>query len=433
MKVLLIGDLRCIANYGAIATTESLYTLIKNEHNADTIDTIDYRSIIAPSPQNGFLKSTEEIKDEIERYDSPEPHWKRFIKSKSAYRIYKKIKNLTSQKKTQQATLPHVPYKLSCYADFSNQVLNNEKLQYEYKKIKAADIIIINGEGNLVKGTDSRGIYRIGGLYILFMAYFCKTVMNKKTYIVNHTVDPQNDDIKEIIQFIYPLLDGVYVRERLSLNLLNSWGVDNARFVPDALFSAGLENKMWKPNKILALEKIDFSSPFICIGDSSAIQNKNGKIDWDIEKTYIKLINSLKTICPQIVFVDGFTGGCEEINNALRKTKTPCVSLKNANYKDLYQIFKHCSLFISGRWHASILSLMAGCPILLWGADSHKTRALYELIDYPFDFFEIKSIPDEIQHITLEAKKAINYDMSAIKKRVNELSEMSLNNVNMLK
>lgn len=433
MKVLLIGDLRCVANYGAIATTESLYTLIKNERSVDTIDTVDYRSIIAPSPQNGFARSAEEIKEEIEQYDSPEPYWKRFIKSKSVYRIYKKMRNTAAQKKTRGVSLPHIPYQFSDYADFSSQVLNNEKLQYEYKKIVAADIIIINGEGNLVKGTDSRGIYRIGGLYILFMAYFCKSVMNKKTYMINHTVDPQNKDIKEIIRHIYPLLDGIYVRERLSLNLLKSWGVDNARFVPDALFSADLENRVWKPNPILALEKIDFSSDFICIGDSSAILNKNGKIGWDIEKTYISLINSLKAVCPQIVFVDGFTGGCEEINNAVRKTKTPCISLKNANYKDLYQIFKHCSLFISGRWHASILSLMAGCPILLWGADSHKTRALYELIDYPFAFFEINHIPEEIRHITQEAKKAISYDMCAIQKKVNALSEMSLDNVNMLK
>lgn len=433
MRVLLVGDLRSAYNYGAIATTQSLYDLIKTRVAEPDIDTIDYRSFIAKTPLDGNKPTVEEIlKERKSSLNQVEPALKRAIKNNSLYIKYKRASADKNRPPQRTADLPHIPAHYDDYDEFSKKVLNREELEYELNKLQNADIVIINGEGNIVKGTNSDGIYRTGGLYVLYMAYLSKAVLGKKTYLINHTVDPQNDEIIDMIKRIYPILDGVYIRERLSYNLVKSWGIENIKFVPDALFSADLDTKNWQPGKRLELEKIDFSKPYICLGDSSAVLNKNGKIGWDIEKTYIGLIRELQKIIPQVIFVDGFTGSCREIADAVRKTKIPCVSLKNADYVDLYNIFKGCSVFVSGRWHASILSVMAGCPIILWGADSHKTKALYDLLDYPYKFFDINTIDKSIDEICNEVQKVLADDFSKYDDKINQLRKLSKNNIDML-
>ena len=113
-----------------------------------------------------------------------------------------------------------------------------------------ADIIYINGEGNIVNGTDQYGKYRMGARYILFMAWVSKIKYNKTTLMVNHTVDPNNSNAFEMISHIYPHLDEVYVREPLSLPILEKYKINNGKFVPDALW-AYKPSKHWEIPDIL--------------------------------------------------------------------------------------------------------------------------------------------------------------------------------------
>ena len=97
---------------------------------------------------------------------------------------------------------------------------------------------------------------------------------------------------------------------------------------------------------------------------------------------------------------------------------------------------KRAKLFVSGRWHASILSVLANTPILCWGADSHKTRSLYTLLDYKYRFFEVASLPANIPELIDEAKRITN-DAQQIKEimtvKVNEYSTLTRKNITVLK
>jgi polysaccharide pyruvyl transferase WcaK-like protein len=64
-------------------------------------------------------------------------------------------------------------------------------------------------------------------------------------------------------------------------------------------------------------------------------------------------------------------------------------------------------IFISGRWHASILCILSGTPILLWSADSHKTKGLYSLLDYPYKFFQIDTLPLHVDEIVIQTKEIL--------------------------
>ena len=56
-------------------------------------------------------------------------------------------------------------------------------------------------------------------------------------------------------------------------------------------------------------------------------------------------------------------------------------------------------LFVSGRWHASILSLINETPVMLFGSDSHKVKALNDLYNNIFPYFSIEMLGQNSERI----------------------------------
>lgn len=408
MNILVVGDYSDCLNYGAIATTDCLLKMIRdNMTPSDNLKTIEYRSFLGATSVEGHKMTAEQ---NLEKERAPRLNGKKKTIKRALYKLHildavSSLNKVIGRANYQEFRQPHVPITLKEYPAWEMKYKNNEVLQYEKALLKWADIVLINAEGSIVKGTDARGIYRLSALYVLFIAYLTKKVENKTCFILNHTVDPHNRDAIEIIKYVYPLVDGIYLRERLSINLLEKWGVSGAEFIPDALF-AYQPDMNWEPSDAIK-SQIDFSKPYICLGDSSGLFASGISIRWDIKKTYIQLIKELKKICPQIVFIDGLNVRSEIIEDIVKKEQIGRISLLNSDYHDLYHIMQRSQIFISGRWHTSILTLIAKTPILLWGSDSHKTEALYDLIDYPYKFFDIDSLPIHTEDIALEARKII--------------------------
>lgn len=403
-KVLFIGDLRTAYNYGAIATTETLMRMIENEHYNIEIKYIDYRSLYSPTPIEGYKPLDVNFPSKT-------------IKQRISSLLPNKVKKIIKKSLNIKDQTDFVPYKYNQYENYFASMQSGESLQFEKKMLEWADIVYINGEGNIVNGTDKQGKYRMGARYILFMAWVSKVKYNKPTLILNHTVDPNNTNAFEIISHVYPLLDKVYVRETLSIPLLEKYGIKNAKFVPDALW-AYQPTSNWQPSEQIKKE-IDFSQPYICIGDSSGFQNAYNKVKWDVSTVLSNIVDELRKITPQIIFVDGYAGGNKDINKLVRTKKLGYVNLRNCSYHELYHVLKGANLFISGRWHASILSTIANTPILLWGSDSHKTKSLYKLLDYPYPFFEVATLPVNIDDLIATAKDILK-NSEQIKKIMRE-------------
>lgn len=389
-NVLFVGDLRPVNNYGAVATTEMLLKLLQDENLNVNYKLIDFRSLYNPTPVDGF------------KTESKPCVLKCIVKKLLPTSLIKRIRNNYIGNQNND----FVPYKLSQYEDYYCQMNDGKILQYEKKLLEWADIIFINGEGNIVNGTDKFGKYRMGARYLLFMAWVGKIKFNLPTFIVNHTVDPNNYNAFEIIENVYPKLDKVLVRETLSLPLLEQHNVKNAEFVADALFTYKPAED-WQPSEKLS-RQIDFSKPYICIGDSSGIRNAYNQVKWNVVDVFSEIIDKIKQIIPQVIFVDGYNGGNEDINRVIRKNKIGYVNFDNCDYHDLYQVLKRAKLFISGRWHASILCVLANTPILSWGADSHKTKSLYTLLEYPYRFFEVSTLPTNIPEMIDESRNILN-------------------------
>lgn len=425
MNILFIGDFRPAANYGSIATTECLldmvYPLLSDN---DHLRIIDRRSYDRQTPPTGFKS------DVI-------PKYKRFIRKV----IPLKVRSLIRLKKEfvpccieDFRKKEHIPSLFSEYDWYSSQILYSEN-NYEKMLLEWADFVLINGEGTIVKGTDKYGVYNRGGRYTIWMAYAAKKIFKKPACLVNLTVDPGNRDGLEMVKNVFPLVDYLSTREPLSKIKLEDIAVNNALYVPDALFSYTPQGD-WHPTKYLS-SIIDFSQPYVVLGDSTAL-NRNPFQDgvrWNVVSTYTTIYLKLKETFSQVVFLDGFNGKNESINRFIKKNHIKPIRLKNTTYHDLYHVFKHSKLFISGRWHASILATLSSTPILLYGSDSHKTKALYAMLDYSYPFFETQTIPLHINELIDNAVKITedNNIREQIKEKVAILKIESHKNVDYLR
>lgn len=426
-KILFVGDLRTAYNYGAIATTEALMDLVEDVAKDAEIRYIDARYFWGNAPQNGYqqINYKEQIQNQ-KLFKNGVKNWKKKTK------LHKYLTEKKDEERRKLGLFDTSPTRYDMYDFAVKKIKNGEMWQYEKSQIEWAEVVIVNSEGNIVNGIDKHGRYRHGGRYVLFFEYLTKVIFNKPCYVINHTVDPKNRDIKKIISEIYPLLDSVCLREKKSIRLLNEWGIQNAKYVPDALWSHDFETDE-EVKCPVSLKGFDFSKPYICIGDSSGILNRYSTVKWNVVETYTSLITQLRKVCPNIIFVDGFNGTNKAINKVIKKNKLKSVTLSDCNYHELFYVLRSAKVFISGRWHASIISLMAKTPIVLWGADSHKTEALYDEIGYNYEFFDIATVPLNIDRIAAEVTKVLDDSHEEVWKKVAELKKLSRCNVDMLR
>lgn len=424
-KILFIGDLRVDYNYGAMATTTCLLDMLnRQEYNAE-YKYIALRSLYGPTPRKGFPKETKARNDILDR-----------VKSVIKLIVPHKIISIIRGSKSSQNSSDFVPFKFSQFEEYYRMMMDegSNSLKYEKDLLTWADVVFINGEGNIVQGTDKYGKYRLGARYILFMAWVSKFKFKHPTIIVNHCIDPGNVNAFEMIEGIYPNLDEIIVRDPLSLNMLKNHDILNANWAADALFSYQPLEKDWEPSAELK-KQIDFTKPYICIGDSSGIKNSYNQVKWDVVSVFSEIISKLKEVVPQIIFVDGYCGENKLINQIIKENNIGFIGPQNCDYRNLYQVFKRSEVFVSGRWHASILSVLANTPIVCYGADSHKTRSLYAILEYPYRFFETSSLPVNIDELVKTVKEVIGNKCiikTNFKSKMDSLSDNAFENARVL-
>ena len=403
MKVLLIGDLRTAYNYGAIATSDALIKLIEEVPDVD-LRTIDARSFFYVTPEKGWTYTAVEA-----------------VEQRFANRVNRLPLDRTD----------NIPCRFDQYEEAIDRINRGLEFRYEKKMIEWADIVLINGEGTLVHGTDENGRYRREGRYVLFMAYFAKQIMNRACFIINHSVDPNNRDTWDVIKHVYPVLDGVYVREHISEDNLVKRGItNNVQFVPDALWTFNTEDNFILPSHIT---RESLGNNYVCIGDSSGVRNDYSSVRWNIFQFYTELISRLKREFSAVVMIDGFGGKHQEIREVVERNRIPSVNLYNCDYTQLYSLLSGSRAFFSGRWHASILSLLGETPVVLGGADSCKTFGLYDLMQSSADFFDINAWPLNCDRIVDSIIKLAGERESSFSEKIVKYRNDAANNVDMLK
>jgi polysaccharide pyruvyl transferase WcaK-like protein len=281
----------------------------------------------------------------------------------------------------------YMPLLIEEFDDYAQLVKEGSTLMMEKRAIDNCDKVVINVEGGLTHHTNAsrcEGKYRARTRYVLFLAYYAKKFCGKEVSVINHCVDPGNSTAEEMIKKIYPLIDRCWVRDHLSKKNLENLGINFAKHVPDALFN------------FQYLENSPKEREYICISETATL----GYANWDFINFYESLIKKLQKLGQKIIFIDGnMWKATEALQSMCSKLNVQWVHVDNTSYKDLAKLLRRSKVFFSGRWHASILATICGTPSVLFGTDSHKTKALHEELNYKGRFYEVDDLPSYIEEI----------------------------------
>lgn len=312
-----------------------------------------------------------------------------------------------------------------------NNLLKNknkyENIDFIINAILDCDAVVVNSEGSFIF-TDPPRRDTLFFLMINDLAFLYK----KPIHFVNGMLsfDPDNKCNKSIFEATltrYLNAKFVSVRDLTSLNYLeksiNSNHNKNFKYIPDALFTwnkkylEGSFNKRIDDQNIL----IDFSSPYICVGGSSlAAKNQNLAAS-----KYISLVNMLKKLDIKIILVQTCDGD-HFLRRVASETNTQIVPVTIDIFRGI-EILAGAKLFVSGRYHPSIMASFGGSPCIFLKSNSHKTLSLQQILKYQaIKEFSAYPSTDECEEILSDAQtilEQVPHQKETIKNTVRELSE----------
>ena len=318
----------------------------------------------------------------------------------------------------------------------------NQKLEFIYESVKSCDVVVINGEGDMIFTTPTRR-----KLLFLLMVIELADYLDKPVFYVNAMVsnDPEGKRNEETVNASIRCLEKcqlVALRDPESLEIVNSFKANiNSQLVPDALFTwQHYFNQNNLPNNgdfIIPFPeadeyfgKFDFSQPYICIGGGSgAIRDKEKAA---IE--YVKLVEKIKKLGLKVYLVENCQG-----DTFLRKVAAVTdTAIVPVHVPILLggAVLANARLFISGRYHPSIFASLGGTPCIFFDSNSHKTRSLQRVLVYEnTEVFSPFPTVEECENIFYLAKEILgdgDTRRNSIKKIAKKRAEESRRIINFI-
>ena len=439
MKIVYVGDNRNRGNFGCRATSTALSQIISKDNeivgriygnytNKDTGELFFYKY---------FPKWVYKACGELRYWKHLKPAFYWFFKTLKRNKYYfsnfdfinydfdKSINNLIK-------CLPANPH------------LNEFDLrQYDF------DALVVNGEGSFIMATPP---WRECLVEAMLMYWAEK--MGKKVYYLNGMLsdDPyseHNSKTIEILQPIFSEAEVISVRESVSFEYATKKFKNiNLKKYPDALFSwynyinddFSVENGKYiigmSGAKDNSFTDFDFTKPYICISASSSIttvtSNKQEAIN-----IYSSLVREVKEKFKDLnIFLIEVCEGDKFLNIVAKETNTPIIPI-DTPILSAAKILANARLYISGRYHPSILASLGGTPCVFMSSNSHKTYSVQELLEYDV-IEEFNVLPDENERkkiIELGKKKLDKGEelRVKIKNRCLELSKETIEQRDLLK
>lgn len=371
-KILYVGDGRCRINWGARATSEALCTILEADNSVEIV------------PSTAKLPSYSPIL------------YSRFISAGFLKTVVKRKKSFFFR----------ILFSLLRRAGFKNDYISEDidesirtflkvksfypKLNDIYNKIKDCDVVVLNGEGTMILSTPPRR----WALFFLVILKLSKQ-LGKKAYFVNGMISEcpvtglNKKTVAQMVE-VFKECDGIALRDKFSYKMLKEMAPDlDCEYIPDALFSwfpkflneANLplngDTFPW-PEHDRYFNGFDFSQPYICIGGSSGARYSSNATT---VARYVSLVNKLKETQMNLYLVPTCSGD-KFLKEVSVITGVPIIPLHISVITGA-AILANAKVFVSGRFHPSILASLGGTPCVFMGSNSHKTLSLQEVLEYP--------------------------------------------------
>lgn len=251
------------------------------------------------------------------------------------------------------------------------------------KIISKVDIVIINGEGSPIFTTPPRKEF-MKHLDVIRLS----TLLGNEVRYINSMVSEcpvsgiNADTEKEAIE-AFNKCSVVGLRDPLSYSLIRN-KVKNAVYVPDILFKFSQSRGFKYADKYLDTT-LDFSieqksGKYIGISGGSWPLMADHPVESKVEgyKRLIAKIQTSKQRNVVLISTCNADAWLEKLANELGLPYIP-VGLDSSKFSN---VFRKLDIFISGRFHPSILASTHGIPCIFFESNSHKTMSLQKMLKY---------------------------------------------------
>ena len=259
-----------------------------------------------------------------------------------------------------------------------------------FDRATEADILVIDGDGDIIFSTPPR---RTALFFLSMMELAIR--LKKPVFLVNSMISDcprtgRNDATLNACRRLLGKCNAVVLRDPESLSYVQAEMPEaKSSLIPDSLFS-------WFPlyqtrDPILPVNgdfllpfpereafwgKLDFSQPYICIGGGALA-------GWDPDRAvrcYSELVDAMQQLGYRIVLTENDLP--DSFLHQVAADKGLGVVAANTSILSCGAILAKARLFISGRYHPSILASLGGTPCIFLGTHSHKTSSLSRVLEY---------------------------------------------------
>tara|TARA_B100000242_G_C43051228_1_gene491144 strand:+ start:2036 stop:3301 length:1266 start_codon:yes stop_codon:yes gene_type:complete len=410
MKVFLFNDSTSQNNWGCRATTLGLIKLIE-EGGHEIVGSMQLEKISTIKTNNvtSVLKK---------------------ILKKNKY-LFKLIRSLAWNVKKMGGYRLGFISSFKDFDGFSKMILSQRIWKQELPQMQVADLILVNGEGSIY-GNEQKGFFT------LFVCWFAKIKLNKRCALVNHTLDLSNPNMESIAKIVYPMLDDISFREKISEDKYKKiCNIDKNLFVPDAAFVHKVNTheslRTFQNNnkeKLLGLNIIEDN--YICILGSSILGRPEKSNLFPIDQ-FLFLVEKLLQQKYKVIMVASDTTDESPFKKIAILKNLPFFGA-STDLKSGIAILTNAICLIGGRWHPSILASLGGTPSIMMSANTSKTKAFLNMFDLPdkiYDPFSLDQSSDSIISLLLNYQQ-ISDLRSKIKNKAIRYSELAKYNIRSL-
>jgi polysaccharide pyruvyl transferase WcaK-like protein len=424
MKLVYIADNRCRTNFGCRGTSIALSQLISRDHQI-----IGSISGVYTHENGGPIFFVPGLPAWNYLLLSKLPGWK-FVKMVWVRLIGKRHRLYRFFDFVCDSPTKSIRNFQRCLA------VNPHLKEFDISQYGFFDGIVINGEGTMIMTTPPR---RDALIYFMFIEW--AKLLGKKVYLVNAMFSDcpatgANENTKRTMYEVLKKCTFISTRDPISLDYLkNNFPEIHAEYIPDALFTwQRYIDQIPKINNgryILPhgqetdadFEQFDFSKPYLCISGSSLAA-------WDQKSAYTRYKELVEEVKKQIklpVYLIQACDGDQFLIKVGNDTNTPCLTVQ-IPVLAAARILSSAALYISGRFHPSILASLGGTPCVFLGSNSHKTWGLQKVVE-DHNIIEFSALPSskEIIEIIVLAKKKLN-EGDKLRKRIKTIVSLRSKN-----
>ena len=252
--------------------------------------------------------------------------------------------------------------------------------------VKKVSYVFVNGEGSLYDQNDCKG-----RVMIKFMGSCIQ--MGKTVFLLNSGYDLKSkSDIALFQRCISPKFK-VLLREPFSLrNFQKHYPAHPVGLQPDVLF--GLN----ETPRTEILSKLSLSPGRYLLLAGNSNYYRPDRPHFPAVEVYVKLIKEIERYTSlEIVILSPDMSWMFEV---AKKAGKRCIG-RGLSWRDAFGIFSGAKMYISGRYHPSILAALAAVPTQMISANHCKMNGLNELLGNPQPVIDSHSL-DKSFHLIKE-------------------------------